>query len=124
MSEAIAITQVKVFDGNSLSAERTVVIENGVISDATTAERTVDGQYGTLLPGFIDSHVHLASLAELEHGTHWGCTTMFDMGSPAMALTDSLRHRQGLADIRGVETRPALPVACRRREWAFLLPAR
>ncbi len=101
MSEAIAITNVKVFDGNALSAERTVVIENGVISEATTAEQTVDGQHGTLLPGFIDSHVHLANLAELEHGTYWGCTTMLDMASQSMAVTDSLRHRPGLADIRG-----------------------
>jgi dihydroorotase-like cyclic amidohydrolase len=101
MSEAIAITQVNVFDGNALTDERTVVIDHGVISHATTAERTVDGQHITLLPGFIDSHVHLRSVAELEHGTHWGCTTMLDMGSPAMTLTNSLRHRQGLADIRG-----------------------
>ncbi|MDQ2903114.1 MAG: amidohydrolase family protein [Chloroflexota bacterium] len=101
MSEAIAITNVKVFDGNALTAERTVVIENGVISEATTAERTLNGQHGTLLPGLIDSHVHLLNLAALEHGTRWGVTTMLDMGSPAMKLTDSLRHRQGLADIRG-----------------------
>ncbi len=101
MSEAIAITNVNVFDGNALTDERTVVIENGVISEATTAERTVNGQHGTLLPGFIDSHVHLLSLAQLEHGTQWGVTTMLDMGSPTMTLTDSLRHRQGVADIRG-----------------------
>jgi imidazolonepropionase-like amidohydrolase len=101
MSEAIAITNVKVFDGNTLTDERTVVIDHGVISDATTAGTTVDGQHGTLLPGFIDSHVHLMNVAELEHGTYWGSTTMFETGSPAMALTNSLRHRQGLADIRG-----------------------
>ncbi|HLJ34668.1 MAG TPA: amidohydrolase family protein, partial [Ktedonobacteraceae bacterium] len=101
MSEAIAITQVKVFDGKGLTEERTVVIDKGVISDATTAERTVDGQHGTLLPGFIDSHVHLMNVAALEQGTQWGCTTMLDMGSQSMALTNSLRHRTGLADIRG-----------------------
>src|ERR1700682_5481191 len=101
MSEAVAITNVRVFDGNTLSEERTVVIENGVISDATTADTTVDGQRGTLLPGFIDSHVHLASVAQLEQGTYWGSTTMLDMGSQSMALTDSLRHRKGFADIRG-----------------------
>jgi len=101
MSETIAITHVKVFDGQQLTAERTVVIANGLISDASTADRTIDGQHGTLLPGLIDSHVHLASVAELEQGTQWGSTTMLDMGSPAMALTDSLRHRPGLADIRG-----------------------
>ena len=101
MSEAIAITNVKVFDGNALTEERTVVIEHGVISDALMAETTVDGQHGTLLPGFIDSHVHLSGLADVEQGTQWGITTMLDMGSQSMALTDSLRHRQGLADIRG-----------------------
>jgi imidazolonepropionase-like amidohydrolase len=101
MSATIAITNVKVFDGKALTDERTVVIDNGVISDASTADRTVDGQYGTLLPGFIDSHVHLRSVADLKQGTQWGCTTMLDMGEHAMALTDSLRHRTGLADIRG-----------------------
>ena len=101
MPEAIAITNVKVFDGHALTDERTVVIDNGVISDATIANSTVDGQHGTLLPGFIDSHVHFIGVADLEQGTRWGCTTMLDMGSQSMALTDSLRHRQGLADIRG-----------------------
>ncbi len=101
MSEAIAITNVRVFDGNALTEERTVVIENGVISDAPTADTTVDGQHGTLLPGFIDTHVHLSNVDDLEQGTQWGCTTMLDMGSQAMAVTNSLRHQPGVADIRG-----------------------
>jgi imidazolonepropionase-like amidohydrolase len=119
MSEAIAITNVRVFDGNALSAERTVVIENGVISAATTAEETVDGQHGTLLPGFIDSHVHLANLAELEHGTYWGCTTMLDMASQSMAVTDSLRHRPGLADIRGVGNPASAPGGMQTTRMGF-----
>jgi imidazolonepropionase-like amidohydrolase len=101
MTETIAITNVNVFDGNALTEERTVVIEHGVISAATTADRIVDGQHGTLLPGFIDSHVHLSNLADLEQGTQWGCTTMLDMGSQSMEITNSLRHRPGFADIRG-----------------------
>lgn len=109
MSESIALTHVKVFDGKELTEERTVVIDNGVISAATTADTIIDGQQGTLLPGFIDSHVHLASLADLEQGTRWGCTTMLDMGSPSMKFTDSLRHRQGLADIRGVGNPASAP---------------
>ncbi len=101
MPEAIAITNVKVFDGNALTEERTVVIDNGVISNATTADTTVDGQHGTLLPGLIDCHVHLSSFANLEQGTQWGITTMLDMGAQAMAVTNALRHQPGLADIRG-----------------------
>jgi imidazolonepropionase-like amidohydrolase len=101
MPETFAITHVKVFDGHALSAERTVVIEQGYISEATTAETMIDGQQGTLLPGLIDAHVHLRNMAELEQGTQWGCTTMLDMGAQAMAITDALRHQPGLADIRG-----------------------
>jgi imidazolonepropionase-like amidohydrolase len=119
MSEAIAITNVKVFDGNALTAERTVVIDNGVISAATTAENIIDGRHGTLLPGFIDSHVHLMNVAELEHGTHWGCTTMLDMGSQSMAMTDSLRHRKGLADIRGVGNPASAPGGMQTKRMGF-----
>ncbi len=119
MSEAIAITQVKVFDGKALTNERTVVIDNGVISEATTADSTVDGQHGTLLPGFIDSHVHLMNVAELEHGTQWGCTTMLDMGSQSMEATNSLRHRQGLADIRGVGNPASAPGGMQTTRMGF-----
>jgi imidazolonepropionase-like amidohydrolase len=101
VSETVAITHVKVFDGHALTDECTVIIANGVISPSTPPTNTIDGQHGTLLPGFIDSHVHLTNLSELQQGTQWGCTTMLDMGSPSMKLTDSLRHRNGLADIRG-----------------------
>ncbi len=119
MSEVIAITNVKVFDGKALTDERTVVIDNGLISDATTADRTIDGQHGTLLPGFIDSHVHLMHIAELEQGTQWGSTTMLDMGSPSMKLTDSLRHRHGLADIRGVGNPASAPGGMQTTRMGF-----
>ncbi len=119
MSEAIAITNVKVFDGTALTEERTVVIDNGVISDATTAGTTVDGQHGTLLPGFIDSHVHLRNVAELEQGTQWGVTTMLDMGSQLMAVTDSLRHRPGLADIRGAGNVASAPGGMQTTRMGF-----
>lgn len=119
MSEALAITNVKVFDGNALTGERTVVIENGVISDATTADWTLDGQHGTLLPGFIDSHVHLSNVSDLEQGTQWGCTTMLDMGTPSMAVTNSLRHRPGLADIRGAGNVASAPTGTQITRMGF-----
>ncbi len=121
MSESIAITHVRVFDGQALSAERTVAIDNGLISAATTADQTIDGQHGTLLPGFIDSHVHLMNETELGQGTQWGCTTMLDMGSPAMVLTDSLRHRIGLADIRGAGNPASAPGGVQTTRMSFPL---
>ena len=96
-----AITNVRVFDGHQLTEPRTVTLEGGMISPASSAETTVDGQGGTLLPGLIDAHVHLLGLSELEHAAEWGVTTMLDMGSPSMQLTDALRNRPGVSDIRG-----------------------
>jgi imidazolonepropionase-like amidohydrolase len=119
MSEIIAIMNVNVFDGNALTGERTVVIDHGVISAATTADTIVDGQHGTLLPGLIDSHVHLRNVAELEQGTYWGCTTMLDMASPSMAVTDSLRHRHGLADIRGAGNPASAPGGMQTTRMGF-----
>lgn len=105
----VAITNVRVFDGKNLTALRTVVIENGLISSAATAETMVDGQGGTLLPGLIDSHTHLDSRQNLEQAARWGVTTMLDMGTGSMALVNSLRHLPGLPDIRssGNATAPA-----------------
>ena len=56
----IAITNVRVFEGNELSELKTIVIEDGLISSHTSGETVVDGNGGTLLPGFIDSHIHLS----------------------------------------------------------------
>ena len=96
-----AITNVRVFDGHQLTEPRTVTLEGGMISPASSAEITVDGHGGTLLPGLIDAHVHLLGLSELEHAAQWGVTTMLDMGSPSMQLTDAFRNRPGVSDIRG-----------------------
>jgi dihydroorotase-like cyclic amidohydrolase len=46
-----------------------MVIDRGVIAgtpNITSSDITVDGQHGTLLPGLIDSHVYLRTLAELK----------------------------------------------------------
>ncbi|HLY30328.1 MAG TPA: hypothetical protein VKQ36_04835, partial [Ktedonobacterales bacterium] len=122
MSQTIAITNVHVFDGSALTEERTVVIDQGVISnatDATAADMTVDGQHGTLLPGLIDSHVHLRTVEELEQGTSWGCTTLLDMASPSMAVIDSLRHRPGLADIRSAGCPASAPGGMQTTRMGF-----
>ena len=95
----IAITNVHVFDGNELSMQRTVVIENGRISSLTTGEIVIDGQGGTLLPGLIDSHIHLIGVKDLQQATDWGVTTMLDMATHPHELVDSLRNRPGLSDI-------------------------
>ena len=96
----IEITNVRVFDGTKLSELKTVVIENGIISSLTNGEIVLDAQGGTLLPGFIDSHIHLDNKSNLEDAAKWGITTMLDMATTSPELVDSLRNQPGLTDIR------------------------
>lgn len=96
---SVAITNVRVFDGNKLSKLKTVVIENGVITSATKGETVIDGQGGTLLPGFIDSHVHLEGIEDLEVSAQWGVTTMLDMGTRP-EIVKTLRDIPKVTDIR------------------------
>lgn len=97
----IAITNVRVFEGDKLSDPKTIVIEDGLISSRTTGDIIVDGNGGTLLPGFIDAHIHLSSEVgeeELEQMAEWGVTTVFDMGSDPEAI-NSLRELPELPGI-------------------------
>jgi imidazolonepropionase-like amidohydrolase len=96
----IAITNVRVFDGTKLTELRTVVIENDIISTLTTGDTVVDGNGGTLLPGLIDSHIHLTDMENLKHAANWGVTTMLDMATRSSELVDSLRNNSALTDIR------------------------
>ena len=97
---SIAIENVRVFDGTGLSGPRTVFVENGVISLSADAEVVVKGQGATLLPGLIDSHIHLDSIENLKKASYWGITTMLDMATQDTELVDSLRSQHGLTDIR------------------------
>jgi imidazolonepropionase-like amidohydrolase len=104
-----AISNVRLFNGNGLSALRTVVIVDGRISDQTSAESTVDGKDGTLLPGLIDCHVHLDAIGNLEQATQWGVTTMLDMGTASPKLVTSLRELPGLTQIRSSQSPASAP---------------
>ncbi len=96
----VALTNVRVFDGRTLSAPRTVVIDNGVIGISALGARTIDGGGATLLPGLIDAHVHLQDVGTLEQLTSYGVTTALDMACFPPSLMNSLRRRPGLTDIR------------------------
>lgn len=103
MTDATLISNVRVFTGSGRSEPRTVRIVDGVIAEtaaAETSDNTIDGTGCTLLPGFIDSHVHLSGVVDLETAAQWGVTTMLDMGAPSPELTANLRVVTGARDIR------------------------
>lgn len=99
--ETTAITNVRVFDGKTLSEPQTVVIDGAVIGAAAASPtREVDGAGAVLLPGLIDAHVHLHDREILEKLVRHGVTTALDMATwPADKLAE-LRDVPGLTDIR------------------------
>jgi imidazolonepropionase-like amidohydrolase len=100
MMASIEITNSRVFDGKKMAEMEKVVIENGVISDKAIGEVVVDGGGGTLLPGFIDSHLHLYEQKNLQELCRYGVTTAFDMANRSSEFVNSIRNLSGLTDIR------------------------
>jgi Imidazolonepropionase and related amidohydrolases len=98
-----AIENVRVFDGTALSQEQTVVFEGDLITSvsptAMAAEETVDGRGRVLLPGLIDSHVHIDGRASLEACARWGLTTVLDMAVRDIRTVDALRQVEALPTV-------------------------
>jgi imidazolonepropionase-like amidohydrolase len=110
-SRALAIVGAAVFDGSGSSAApaRTVVVRGGRVERLGPAGEVgppadaavVDGAGCTLLPGIVDTHVHLDFYppAEVLAG---GVTTVRDLGWPAgrLAALRELAGRPGAASPR------------------------
>lgn len=105
----VAVTDVRVFDGHSMCALDTVVIDGGVLGTDAAGARVVDGAGAVLLPGLIDAHVHLHGIETLERLGDFGITTALDMATWPPELVDSLRRVPGLTDIRSSGTPAAAP---------------
>jgi imidazolonepropionase-like amidohydrolase len=106
------IRDVRVFDGERVVEHRSVLIENGKIAqvgDATMkapGAEVIEGQGRTLMPGLIDSHVHITDAAEdnARQALRFGVTTQLDMfsGGERMKKIKKLEaeDRPDLADAR------------------------
>lgn len=107
---AVAIVDVRVFDGTQLIPRTTVIVENGEIvamaPDAVVPSHAtvVFGDERTLLPGLIDSHTHVRDPGQLRQALAFGVTTELEMaGDPEVrAAVDRLAEAGGfeLADLR------------------------
>jgi len=97
------IVDTRVFDGERVHARATVVVRNGLIVSigATPADTeglaVIDGAGLTLLPGLIDSHVHVTPTAQTD-AVRFGVTTELDMFSIAggQVHADWVRQRRNL----------------------------
>ncbi|MFC8228876.1 amidohydrolase family protein [Streptomyces sp. NPDC057287] len=105
----VALTNVRVFDGNELTTPRTVVIENGRIGVSAFGARRIDCKGAVLLPGLIDAHLHLQDVSTLQQLARFGVTTGLDMACFPPSVIDALRRRPGLTDIRSAGTPAVAP---------------
>lgn len=85
--KSIFFQNVKIFDGHHFSGPLNVLAENGkiqlvgsLVKIPANAE-VISGEGLTLLPGFIDSHVHVFGSAHLTQALAYGVTTELDMFS-------------------------------------------
>ncbi|WP_410671371.1 amidohydrolase family protein [Amycolatopsis sp. cmx-4-68] len=94
------LRNARVFDGHALTEPRTVVIDGTVIGEDPAGGREVDAGGATLLPGLIDTHVHLHVPENLGTLASWGVTTGLDMACWPVERVASLREVTGAADFR------------------------
>lgn len=124
MSAATAITNVRVFDGERLGEPVTVRVEGALISARTTAggphgADVVDGGGGTLLPGLIDTHVHVDRVSQLQMCASWGVTTLLDMGSKDLAGLAVLKTGRGHPALRSAGNPASAPGSVFVRKMGF-----
>ncbi|WP_269530982.1 amidohydrolase family protein [Chitinimonas sp. BJYL2] len=104
LADTTLIRDVRVFDGESLHAKRSVLVRDGKIVDADfrgkqpAGSREVHCDDCTLLPGLIDSHIHAYQNAKIPLLV--GVTTQIDMfmAVPMMQETKRLMREGRLLD--------------------------
>jgi imidazolonepropionase-like amidohydrolase len=107
-SQATAIVNARVFDGTEVRDWTSVRFADGIVLDCAAGSPALDGDEvidaggGTLLPGLIDSHVHLVPGA-LAQALIFGVTTALDMFSKGDVVTVAKQQagsRSDVADVR------------------------
>lgn len=105
----LLVRNVSVFDGEQMLDADSIQVENGLITDVgrgLSAGRAEvhDGAGGTLLPGLIDAHAHVAARAHegdkaTADAVRFGVTTMLDMHTTRPEwLADAGETRAGTAN--------------------------
>ncbi|KAG2194958.1 hypothetical protein INT46_004412 [Mucor plumbeus] len=96
----IALTNVRVFDGEKIISPTTVIIDGELIGSDPTGAVEQDCEGAFLLPGLIDAHIHLCGIEDLKNLSRYGVTTGLDMATWPLELLSSLRNQKGMTDIQ------------------------
>lgn len=101
-----ALVHARIFDGSKMLEEDCVLISQGLIQEvgnsaelAQKAQEVVEADGGFLMPGLIDTHVHIKSPDQLSNAASFGVTTMVDMGTDVVELKATLAQNPHAAQI-------------------------
>ncbi|MEQ1694191.1 MAG: hypothetical protein ABMA00_23090, partial [Gemmatimonas sp.] len=81
------VVNARVFDGDRLLEGTDVAVESGIIRavgrDLTGWQRLalIDGANSTIMPGLIDAHAHVVTVADPRQALQFGVTTVLDLGA-------------------------------------------
>ncbi|MBN9109987.1 MAG: amidohydrolase family protein [Pseudonocardia sp.] len=122
MTSRIALRAAAMFDGATTATDPLVVIEDGRIVSVDAGARVappadaelVDLPDATLLPGLVDTHVHLGFDAGLDPVATLAARTP-DEVLDAMAVAASAQLRAGVTTVRDLGDRDYLTLALRER---------
>ncbi len=94
----IIIQNVKLFDGDNVFDNATVIINNNIVEKiianketSYSGENVVDGKGFTLIPGLINAHVHARERQHSEEAVKAGVLTLLDLFNKSPTVADSLR---------------------------------
>lgn len=108
-ANSFAIRDVRLFDGQTTREQMDVVVRDGRIAMVGKRLRipagltVIDGAGKTLLPGFVDSHVHVIPGAQAD-ALRFGVTTLLDMFTLRPDFPAWRTQRDSLAQVTGADT--------------------
>jgi len=108
-ANSFAIRDVRLFDGKRVVPRANVTIRQGIITavgpnvPVPPGLPVIDGRGKTLLPGLIDSHVHVFRGAQ-EDAVRFGVTTEMDMFTLAPDFAAWRAHRESLSRTTAADT--------------------
>lgn len=92
------IQNVKLFDGENLYENATVLVDSNKVKEVIKTNKTefegeniIDGKGFTLTPGFINAHVHAFNKEQTKEAVLSGVLTLLDLFSTQPESSDSLR---------------------------------
>ncbi|KAI0434079.1 hypothetical protein F5Y09DRAFT_349693 [Xylaria sp. FL1042] len=92
------LRNVRVFDGFSIGPPTSVFIEGDrIAATGNKAYNVIDGEGKFLIPGLIDSHLHIGDLDGLANATSFGLTSVMNMACRNYTQCAPLRDVPGLA---------------------------